>query len=96
MPKIPELDLHKYRPSDPLFIEKDIMNLLDRFLTPFLVKPKGIELRIVVGKGLRSSRSIQGKNPLRFYVENYLNQLGLNYRDAGYHDGQEGVIVVSL
>lgn len=96
MPTIPELDLHKYRPSDPLFIQADIENLLDKFLTPFLIKTKALEVRIVVGKGLRSSRSINGKNPLRFYVENYLNGLGLNYKDAGYYDGQEGVIIVSF
>jgi len=96
MPSIPELDLHKYRPSDPLFIQADIENLLDKFLTPFLVKPKAAQVRIVVGKGLRSKRSIAGKNPLRFYVENYLNGLGLQYADAGYYDGQEGAIVVSF
>lgn len=96
MPNIPELDLHKYRPQDPLFIQSDIENLLDRFLTPFLVKPKADTLRIIVGKGLRSTRLIAGKNPLRHYVENYLNGLGLNYKDAGYYDGQEGVIIVYL
>ena len=96
MPTIPELDLHHYKPKEPLFIQADIENLLDNFLTPFLVKPKIHQLRIVVGKGLRSKRSISGKNPLRFYVESYLNILGLAYKDAGLYDGQEGVIIVCL
>lgn len=94
---IPELDLHKYRPTDPHFIQSEIESQIDRFMQPYLRHTKKYsQIRIVVGKGHNSKRLINGKNPLRYYTEKYLEQLGFNYRSAGYFDGQEGVIIVSL
>lgn len=80
---------------------------LDKFIRPFLFRQNGnfnnnvhgntkMELKIIVGKGNNSAHFIDGKNPLRYFVENYLEKLGLNWKNAGYFDGQEGVILVNL
>jgi hypothetical protein len=71
-----------------------VEGILDAFITPYLLKNKNQKLRLIVGKGLNSKQYIAGKNPLRYYTENYLDKLNLNYQNGGYEDGQEGVILV--
>jgi hypothetical protein len=94
---IPTLDLHNVRFSGYFDMHSEITLMLDRFLSPFLLQNhRGIEVRVVVGRGLNSKNLIQGKNPMRYYTEEYLNQLGLRWRNGGYFDGQDGVIVVSV
>jgi hypothetical protein len=90
------LNLRQIRFQHLNMIEQEIFSKLDEFVYPFLKTKKPMELKIIVGKGMNSRNFIKGKNPLRHYTETYLNKLGLSYRDGGYFDGQEGVIVVSL
>lgn len=77
-------------------IEEVVWRRLDTFIYPYLILKKAdyIDLRIIVGKGLSSRNSIEGKNPVRYYTEKYLEQLQIEWRDGGYFEGQEGVIVV--
>lgn len=56
----------------------------------------GIQVRLIVGKGLNSRTHINGKHPVRFYTEQYLTKLGLSWREADYWSGQEGVLLVDL
>lgn len=93
---IPELDLHHYRPSQPHFIQQEIEQKIDKFLSPYLRSHKITLVRIVVGRGLNSNRLIKGLNPLRYYTQNYLDRLGLEYKSGGYFDGQDGVLIVNL
>jgi hypothetical protein len=76
-------------------IQNSIEVILDGFLVSFLNK-KNLNLSIIVGKGVNSKNLIKGKNILRFYTENYLNILGLSWRNGNYFEGQEGVIIVEF
>jgi Smr domain len=90
-----ELNLRNQYFDSSSHIQQEVEVLLDRFLLPYMNK-KNITLRIVVGKGINSNTNINGKNPLRFYTEQYLKSLGFNYRNGSYNEGQEGVIIVEL
>ncbi len=68
--------------------------ILDAFVTPHLVRNKGQKLYLIVGKGTNSRKFINGKNPLRFYTESYLEKLNLRFQNGGCGEGQEGVILV--
>jgi hypothetical protein len=87
------LDLHYFRASDYSSMERELEHKLDNFIHPFL-NLNNCRFEIIVGKGHNSKNLIQGKNPLRYYTESYLNKMGLSYRDGGYFEGQEGVLVV--
>lgn len=79
------LDLHHLKFNSPYEIEEKIYHKLDNFLHPFLKKHTSshtIKVEIVVGKGLNSTNFIEGKNPLRFYVEKYLNKLGIEWQNS--------------
>jgi hypothetical protein len=77
-------------------IEEIVWQRLDKFIYPYLITKRTdyIDLRIIVGKGLGSRNSIDGKNPIRYYTERYLDQIQVNWRNGDYYEGQEGVIVV--
>lgn len=87
------LDLHHIRPLPGEPYQDCVFRIVDKFVTPYLLKPTG-KLRIIVGKGLGSKKFINGKNLLRYYVELYLNQVGLYYTEGEIFDGQEGVIKI--
>lgn len=68
--------------------------IIDAFITPHLIQNKGQKLCLIVGKGTNSKQFINGKNPLRYYTESYLQKLNLKFENGGYGEGQEGVILV--
>ncbi len=78
------LDLH----HGPRTLE-EVGYLVDRFLVNQrlmnlnLIKKNGsIKLGIIVGLGNNSQRKINGKNPLRHYVEMYLSQTDIVWRNG--------------
>lgn len=75
------LNLRGVKFQDLSNLQDEVELELDRFLTPFLTsKSSNRKITIVVGRGLNSTRLIEGKNPLRFYTEQYLQKLGMNWR----------------
>ncbi len=78
MKNIPTLDLHDYHFGNYTIFETELNNVLDKFLAPHLNKPN-FQVKIIVGRGLNSTRFINKKNPLRYYTEQYLDQLKLEY-----------------
>jgi hypothetical protein len=85
------LDLHSLKRIPGESVEQAVYRYVDKFMTPFL-NQKTIDVSIVVGKGIRSSRFINGKNPLRYYVETYLTKIGCSWTCGDFMSGQEGVI----
>jgi hypothetical protein len=71
----------------------DVEIILDTFLYP-LMKSKVQSAEIIVGKGTRSTTFFEGKNPLRYYTENYLVSLNLEWRDVGSDGFLNGIILV--
>ncbi|GAB4145979.1 MAG: hypothetical protein OHK0017_06190 [Patescibacteria group bacterium] len=91
------LDLRSYPFDLQSDLEAQVELLLDRFLRPYLQSKnfRGTAV-ILVGRGLNSQRYIQGKNPLRYYTEQYLLRLGLSFANASVNQGGEGAIKVSF
>ena len=77
-------------------IEKIVWQRLDKFIYPYLISKRidYMNLRIIVVKGLGSRNLIDEKNPIRYYTERYLDELGVTWRNGDYFEGQEGVIVI--
>jgi hypothetical protein len=93
------LDLHRLWFESESFVQEEVELELDRFVTPFLrVKPgrSSIRLTIVVGKGIHSHHFIEGKNPLRYYTEIYLQEVGLAWKNADNFHGGQGAIVITI
>lgn len=90
------LDLHNLGFGSFLEVEEVVFGELDRFLYPFLSGKKSGQVRIIVGRGLNSKRRIEGRNPMRYYTEKYLKNVGLTWRDGGYFDGQDGVLIIDF
>lgn len=90
------LDLHNLRPNPGENIQEAVARSLDNFMVKLLSQTQG-EVCIIVGKGIGSKSLIEGKNPLRYYTENYLTQLGYKWRNDFFGDSaQDGVINISL
>lgn len=77
-------------------LQHEIESTMDRRLAQFLYNKVETEITIIVGKGHNSDFFIEGKNPLRYYVENYLRKMNITFKDGDYHNGQEGVIIIYL
>ncbi len=93
------LDLHSLWFESASFVQEEVELELDRFISPFLrVKPgrNPIKITIIVGKGIHSHHYIEGKNPLRYYTEIYLQEVGLSWRNADNFHGGRGAIVVEI
>ena len=97
------IDLHNLNGVGQTVDEHDVWNAIENFLGKMRQKhaqklKKGfkIKLGIVVGKGVRSKNKINGKNPLRFYTEQYLNHCSFEWRNGRFGEGEDGVIVVEL
>jgi hypothetical protein len=87
------LDLHHLEPNLGESVEEAVARVMDNFMSRYLLQ-KTVDISIIVGKGLRSTRFINGKNPLRHYVENYLTRVGCSWTNGDWTTGQEGVIRV--
>ncbi len=99
----PTIDLHHLNGHGKVVSENDVWLALDRFIVKTKLEKSrqiqsGIHVKIciIVGKGLQSKNLIQGKNPLRYYTENYLNLCGYAHRNGGYFTGQDGAIVAEI
>ena len=95
---VASLDLHR----GPRSLE-EVSYLVDRFLVNQrlqhlnLIKRTGrIRLGLIVGAGHNSKRSINGKNPLRYYVESYLAQTDIVWYDDLTNPFNSGLIIVEL
>lgn len=87
------LDLHNLSFSSWLEIEDKVHRKLDKFLYPLLQNNNAnCTAQIIVGRGLNSKRFIEGKNPMRYYTENYLAQVGLIWKNGEYQN--DGIIYV--
>jgi hypothetical protein len=85
------LNLHELYFEGSSFIQEELEEVLDDFVAPNLVKPT--KLLIITGKGIHSKHFIQGKNPLRYYTEKYLEKVGIPWKYADEHHGSYGAIV---
>jgi hypothetical protein len=63
-------------------LQNEVEMILDKFLRAFLLsKHSKPILFIIVGRGLNSKTFINDKHPLRFYTENYLDKVGLFWKN---------------
>ena len=74
-------------------VQDSVFKILDRFMTRHLLC-KTADLTIIVGKGLGSRSVIEGKNPLRYYTEKYLEKVGCAWTNGDFWNGQDGCIRV--
>lgn len=90
-----ELNLRSHQFHNRSHLQQEVEHIIDNFVGRFLHQ-RNIMLRIIVGKGVNSKNFINGKNPLRYYTEQYLNSLNVPWRNGQHWEGQEGVIIVEL
>ncbi len=97
------IDLHNLNGAGKSIDQSDVWNAIESFLVKARHKhaqklKKGfvVNLGIIVGKGVRSKNWINGKNPLRYYAEEYLDHCGHSWRNGRIGEGEEGVIVVEF
>jgi hypothetical protein len=97
------IDLHNLNGIGKSVSQNDVRNVLDDYFQKMAQKfslklKKGfvVKLGVIVGKGTRSKNTINGKNPLRAFTEEYLNQVGYNWRNGRFGEGEDGVIVVEF
>jgi hypothetical protein len=88
-----KLDLHHLTLKNGQTPQETVERLVDQFLTKYLLCDS-VKLEIVVGRGIGSTRFIDGKNPIRHYVENYLTKMNCPFRSGDVMFGQDGVIFV--
>jgi Smr domain len=88
-----KLDLHDLQPEFGESYYEAAIRVLDNFMSKYL-QLKSADLEIVVGKGIGSKNFINGKNPLRYYVEQYLDSVGCEYSGGNYLNNTEGVVIV--
>ncbi len=89
------LDLHNFRASGWQFFENELFQKIDNFV--YHSQQSGQKkVEIVVGRGINSKNQIEGKNPLRFYTEKYLQQAGLTWQAGVELNRNSGTIVVWL
>jgi hypothetical protein len=88
-----KLDLHFLKLRTGETPQECVERSLDAFLTKYLLFPS-VKLEIVVGRGIGSTRFINGKNPVRFYVEQYLKQMNCPFREGNMVFNEDGIIWV--
>jgi hypothetical protein len=87
------IDLHHVRIQKNETVQEVVFRKLDKFMARHLIC-KTADLTIIVGKGLGSKNFIDGKNALRYYTEQYLQNVGCTWTNGDYWTGQEGTIRV--
>lgn len=92
---IKTIDLHKIRINNDFSVQSQVEDFLEKQIRPFLYH-KNMKICLIVGKGLNSKKMIEGKNPVRFYTENFLNNLGFNWQNENSFWGDSGIIWVDL
>ena len=94
--QIATLDLHQLYFESEIFVQEELEQVLDSFVTPFLVDQTTQTVLIVTGKGIHSRHFINGKNPLRYYTEQYLNNVKLSWQYQAQAHGGKGAILVEV
>jgi hypothetical protein len=99
----PALDLHHLNGIGKTITQEDVWLALDKFISKIKIQNnkkirygQHVKINIIVGKGLQSKNLINGKNPLRYFAENYLNLCGYTFKDGEYFNGQNGTIVAEI
>lgn len=73
-----------------------VWSILDEAFHPHLQSKTTMRFRIIVGKGLSSNRLLEDKNPVRYWAESYLNELGLSWFTPPEHEGGSGVMCIDI
>lgn len=90
------LNLHDIYFDGEEFVQEELEEILDGFVTPFLLDTVSQKLLIITGKGIHSKHFINSKNPLRYYTEIYLDKIQVNWHHTDSEHGGVGAIVVEL
>lgn len=90
------LNLHQLYFEGESFVEEEVEEVVDNFVSPYLLSQNREELMIITGKGIHSKHFIEGKNPLRYYTENYLDKIGFTWKYADAKHGSYGAILVQV
>ncbi|MEI6728403.1 MAG: Smr/MutS family protein [bacterium] len=97
------IDLHHLNGRGQPVGQNEVWLSLDQFISKIKTQNAGkiksgigVKIIVIVGKGLQTKKFIQGKNPLRFYAESYINACGYSWRNGEYGEGESGVIVVEI
>jgi hypothetical protein len=88
-----KLDLHFLELKNGQTPQETVERLLDAFLTKYLLCTS-VKLEIVVGRGIGSTRFINGKNPVKHYTEQYLRRMNCPFREGSILFNEDGVIWV--
>jgi len=99
----PVVDLHNLNGRGRPVDQNDVWTALDQFINKIKTKNASkiragiaVKITIIVGKGLQTKKFIEGKNPLRYYGEGYLNLCGYSWRNGQYGEGENGVIIAEI
>jgi Smr domain len=90
------LNLHELYFEGESFVQEELEEILDGFVSPFLMDKSNPRLLIITGKGIHSRHFINSKNPLRYYTEIYLDKIQVPWRHTDTEHGGVGAIVVEL
>lgn len=90
------LNLHNLYFEGESFVEEELEEVLDNFISPYLINSEHCELLIISGKGIHSRHFIEGKNPLRYYTERYLAKIGVSWNYEDEKHGGIGAIVAMV
>jgi Smr domain len=90
------LNLHQLYFEGESFVEEEVEEVIDNFVSPYLLSQNKEELIIITGKGIHSKHFINGKNPLRYYTEIYLEKAGFDWKYADEAHGGFGAIIVQV
>jgi DNA-nicking Smr family endonuclease len=96
IPKSNILNLHELCFEGEGFVQEELEEILDGFVSPFLLDKHTQKLLIITGKGIHSRHFINGKNPLRYYTEIYLDKIQVDWYHTDIEHGGVGAIVVDL
>jgi hypothetical protein len=99
----PTIDLHSLNGFGKYIDQHDVWHALDKFIVQTkLNKARQIksglhvQIAIIVGKGLQSKNLIEGKNPLRYFAESYLNTCNYKWKTADFLGGGDGTIFAEI
>ena len=90
------LNLHELYFEGESFVQEELEEVLDRFVSPYLISETKENLLIITGKGIHSRHFIDGKNPLRYYTEIYLDKVGVDWSYEDERHGGKGAIWVKM
>ena len=90
------LNLHQMYFEGESFVQEELEEALDSFVTPYLTDNRTDQVLIITGKGIHSKHFIEGKNPLRYYTEKYLDEIGAEWIHTDEMHGGVGAIIACV